>query len=127
VKCIARQEFVIGGYTPPGGSRTHLGALLVGVREGDTLRYAGKVGTGFSQASLRELHAKLKPLEQAKPPFSNPPKGAAVRGAVWVRPELVGEVAFTEFTGDGLLRHPSFQGLRDDKPAGAVVRERPKK
>jgi bifunctional non-homologous end joining protein LigD len=127
VKCIARQEFVIGGYTPPGGSRTHLGALLVGVRDGKTLRYAGKVGTGFSQASLRELHSVLKPLERDTPPFENPPKGAPVRGARWVEPKLVAEVAFTEFTSDGLLRHPSFQGLREDKPAKAVIRERPKK
>jgi bifunctional non-homologous end joining protein LigD len=127
VKCIARQEFVIGGYTPPGGSRTHLGALLVGVREGQSLRYAGKVGTGFSQASLRELHAVLKPLERETPPFANPPRGAPVRGARWVEPQLVAEIAFTEFTSDGLLRHPSFQGLREDKPAKAVVRERPKK
>jgi bifunctional non-homologous end joining protein LigD len=127
VKCIARQEFVIGGYTPPGGSRTHLGALLVGVREGSGLRYAGKVGTGFSQASLRELHAALKPLECEQPPFENPPRGAAVRGARWVEPRLVAEIAFTEFTSDGRLRHPSFQGLREDKPAKAVIRERPKK
>ncbi len=127
VKCIARQEFVIGGYTPPGGSRTHLGALLVGVREGQGLRYAGKVGTGFSQASLRDLHAALKPLEQDEPPFMPPPRGANVRGAHWVAPTLVAEVAFTEFTSDGLLRHPSFQGLREDKPATAVTRERPKK
>ncbi|HEY6876996.1 MAG TPA: non-homologous end-joining DNA ligase [Polyangiales bacterium] len=127
VKCIARQEFVIGGYTPPSGSRTHLGALLVGVREGAQLRYAGKVGTGFSQASLRELHGLLKPLERERAPFVNPPKGAAVRGAKWVEPVLVAEVSFTEFTSDGLLRHPSFQGLREDKPAKAVVREQPKK
>jgi bifunctional non-homologous end joining protein LigD len=127
VKCIARQEFVIGGYTPPGGSRTHLGALLVGVREGKQLRYAGKVGTGFNQQSLRELHALLEPLEQDTPPFADPPRGAPVRGARWVKPSLVCEIAFTEFTSDGRLRHPSFQGLREDKPAQAVVRETPKK
>jgi bifunctional non-homologous end joining protein LigD len=126
IKCIARQEFVIGGYTLPAGARTHLGALLVGVREGDTLRYAGKVGTGFSQKSLRELHARLLPLSQSTPPFVNPPKGAAFRAARWVAPTLVAEVSFTEFTKDGHLRHPSFQGLRDDKPAAAVIRERPK-
>ena len=126
IKCIARQEFVIGGYTLPAGARTHLGALLVGVREGDSLRYAGKVGTGFSQKSLRELHARLLPLSRTTPPFANPPKGAAYRAARWVEPTLVAEVSFTEFTKDGHLRHPSFQGLRDDKPASAVIRERPK-
>jgi bifunctional non-homologous end joining protein LigD len=125
IKCIARQEFVIGGYTLPAGARTHLGALLVGVREGDALRYAGKVGTGFSQKSLRELHARLVPLTRPSTPFANPPKGAAFRAARWVEPTLVAEVSFTEFTQDGHLRHPSFQGLRDDKPAKAVIRERP--
>lgn len=125
IKCIARQEFVIGGFTLPAGARTHLGALLVGVREGDTLRYAGKVGTGFSQKSLRELHARLVPLARTSTPFSNPPTGAAFRAARWVEPTLVAEVSFTEFTKDGHLRHPSFQGLRDDKPAKAVIRERP--
>jgi len=125
IKCIARQEFVIGGYTPPGGSRTHIGALLLGVREGDDLRYAGKVGTGFSVASLRDLHARLEPLRQAECPFSPRPSGALVKGAKWVKPSLVAEIAFTEFTADGRLRHPSFQGLREDKPAAAVVRERP--
>jgi bifunctional non-homologous end joining protein LigD len=125
IKCIARQEFVVGGYTLPGGARTHFGALLVGVREGDSLRYAGKVGTGFSQKSLRELYARLVPLRRSTTPFANPPEGAAFRAARWVEPTLVAEVSFTEFTKDGHLRHPSFQGLRDDKPASAVVRERP--
>lgn len=125
VKCIARQEFVIGGYTPPGGSRKHLGALLVGVREGDALRYTGKVGTGFSEQSLRDLHARLAPLVRERPPFSPPPKGPDARSAIWVEPRLVAEVAFTEFTDDGRLRHPSFQGLREDKPARAIRRERP--
>jgi bifunctional non-homologous end joining protein LigD len=125
IKCIARQEFVVGGYTLPDGARTHFGALLVGVREGDKLRYAGKVGTGFSQKSLRELHARLVPLGRSTTPFANPPVGAAFRAARWVEPTLVAEVSFTEFTKDGHLRHPSFQGLRDDKPASAVIRERP--
>jgi len=125
IKCIARQEFVIGGYTQPSGARTHLGALLVGVREGERLRYAGKVGTGFTQQSLRELHARLTPLERKTSPFDEPLKGAAFRGARWVEPTLVGEVQFSEFTQDGRLRHPSFQGLRDDKPARAVARETP--
>ena len=125
IKCIARQEFVIGGFTPPAGARTHFGALLIGVREGDKLRYAGKVGTGFSGRTLSMLHAKLKPLERPDPPFFNPPKGSPVRGARWVEPTLVAEVAFTEFTKDGHLRHPSFVGLRDDKAAADVVREKP--
>jgi bifunctional non-homologous end joining protein LigD len=125
IKCIARQEFVIGGYTPPGGSRQHLGALLVGVLENGVLRYAGKVGTGFSASSLRDLHKQLTPLERASSPFTPTPKGSQVRGARWVEPKLVAEVAFTEFTADGRLRHPSFQGLREDKAASAVVRERP--
>lgn len=125
VKCIARQEFVIGGYTPPAGARKHLGALLIGMFEDGGLRYAGKVGTGFSERSLRALHEKLTPLIQPTSPFSNTPRGSIVRGAKWVTPKLVAEVAFTEFTQDGRLRHPSFQGLREDKPARDVVRERP--
>ncbi len=124
IKCVARQEFVIGGYTPPGGSRQYLGALLVGLREGDKLRYAGKVGTGFNARSLRDLHERLRPLEQPDPPFDDAPKGSEVRDARWVRPELVAEIAFSEFTHDGRLRHPSFQGLREDKPARDVVREK---
>lgn len=125
LKCIARQEFVIGGFTPPGGSRQHLGALLIGVQEEGQLRYAGKVGTGFNARSLRELRARLEPLAEATCPFTPAPRGSPVRGATWVRPELVAEVAFTEFTDDGRLRHPSFQGLREDKPPSAVIRERP--
>jgi bifunctional non-homologous end joining protein LigD len=127
IKCIARQEFVIGGYTPPGGSRQYLGALLIGLREKGALRYAGKVGTGFSAQSLRDLHGRLTPLERSSSPFTPAPKGSEVRGARWVEPRLVAEIAFTEFTHDGRLRHPSFQGLREDKPASAVVRERAKK
>ncbi|MDB4987398.1 MAG: ligD [Myxococcaceae bacterium] len=125
IKCIARQEFVIGGYTPPAGTRTHLGALLMGVQEGDALRYTGKVGTGFTQQSLRDLHKRLAPLVQPSSPFADTLKGAAFRGARWVKPVLVAEIAFSEFTQGGHLRHPSFQGLREDKPASAVVRETP--
>lgn len=123
IKCIARQEFVIGGYTPPAGTRTHLGALLVGVYEGAQLRYTGKVGTGFTQKSLRELHARLAPLSQASSPFADALTGAPFRGARWVKPVLVAEISFAEFTKDGRMRHPSFQGMRDDKPATAVKRE----
>jgi len=122
-KCMARQEFVIGGFTEPRGSRSDLGALLLGVRAPDAgLRYAGKVGTGFTQDSLRELRRRLKPLETASPPFTDPPR---MRGVHWVKPRLVAEVSFTQWTQDGKVRHPSFQGLREDKPAAEVVAERP--
>jgi bifunctional non-homologous end joining protein LigD len=125
VKCSRRQEMVIGGYSDPDGSRSGFGALLLGVYEPDgTLRYSGKVGTGFTQQTLSTIFAKLKPLVIDKPPFSNPPRGAEARRAHWVRPQLVAEVTFTEWTDDGTLRHPSFQGLREDKKATDVVRER---
>jgi len=124
-KCEQRQEMVIGGYTDPEGSREAFGALLLGVYEPDgRLSYSGKVGTGFNAASLADLYKKLKPLVQKEPPFHNPPRGAEARRAHWVKPALVAEVAFTEWTEDGTLRHPSFQGLRADKPAKQVVRER---
>jgi bifunctional non-homologous end joining protein LigD len=125
VKCLSEQEFVIGGYTAPAGSRQHLGALLVGVREGESLVYAGKVGTGFTQDSLAELHRRLTPLERPQTPFSNPPRGAQARGVHWVAPRLVAQVAFVERTRDGLVRHSSFRGLRDDKPTREVKLERP--
>ena len=126
IKCDMRQEMVIGGYTDPQGSRTAFGALLLGVYEADgSLRYSGKVGTGFDEATLGSLHARLKALEQDKPAFANPPKGAEARRSHWVRPELVGEISFTEWTREGTLRHPVFQGLRQDKKASEVVRERP--
>jgi bifunctional non-homologous end joining protein LigD len=123
IKCGQRQEFAVVGYTRPGGSRTGFGALLVGTRRDGELVYAGKVGTGFSQASLEDLHARLQPLAVGVPPVSNPPRGADARGVQWVEPQLVAEVAFTELTRDGLLRHPSFQGLREDKPAREVSLE----
>ena len=126
-KCSARQELVIGGYTAPSGSRQHLGALLMGVREGDALRYAGKVGTGFSEQTLRELATRLAPLRSDRSPFVDPPRGAEARDVQWVLPKLVAEVEFTEFTQDHRMRHPSFRGLRDDKPAEAVVAEKPKR
>jgi DNA ligase D-like protein (predicted ligase) len=121
LKCTRAQELVIGGFTAPRGSRTDLGALLVGHFEGDRLRYAGKVGTGFTQATLRELAAKLAPLVRDSSPFE-PEKGIP-RAATWVEPELVAQIAFMEWTGDGRLRHPSFLGLRTDKAAREVVRE----
>lgn len=125
VKCTGRQELVIGGYSAPGGSRTHLGALLVGARDGDRLVYAGKVGTGFTVKSLAELERQLAPLRRATPPFVDPPRGADARDVTWVEPVLVAEVEFNEMTRGGRLRHPVFRGLRLDKAAGEVVRERP--
>lgn len=124
VKCEQRQEFVIGGYTDPSGSRHGFGALLVGFYDKQGLRYAGRVGTGFSHISLRELQTKLRRLERAKPAFSNPPTGWDANGVHWVRPELVAEVRFAEWTKEGILRQASFQGLRQDKPARAIGRER---
>lgn len=125
IKCAQRQEFVIGGFTEPAGSRSGLGALLVGYHEQGRLRYAGRVGTGFSTVSLRILRRKLAPLEQPQPAFADPPTGHETQGVRWVKPELVAEVRFSEWTEDGLLRHPSFQGLRTDKEARAIERERP--
>jgi DNA ligase D-like protein (predicted ligase) len=119
-KCSAEQELVIGGFTAPRGSRTDLGALLLGYHQGDRLRYAGKVGTGFTQATLRDLAARLAPLRRDAPPFDDPVR---VKDATWVEPELVAQVGFSEWTRDGRLRHPRFLGLREDKPAAEVVRE----
>jgi bifunctional non-homologous end joining protein LigD len=124
-KCEQRQEMVIGGFTDPEGSRESFGALLLGVYEPDgRLTYSGKVGTGFNTKALATVHRALVPLVQKEPPFHNPPRGAEARRAHWVKPTLVAEVSFTEWTDDGTLRHPSFRGLRLDKPAREVVRER---
>ncbi|MGE5524018.1 MAG: DNA ligase D [Rhodospirillaceae bacterium] len=125
VKCEMRQEMVIGGYTNPEGTRKGFGALLLGVYEDGKLRFSGKVGAGFNTATLTALKKRLDTLLQDAPPFVNPPQGAEARRSHWVRPELVAEVRFTEWTADGTLRHPSFQGLREDKKAAEVVRERP--
>jgi DNA ligase D-like protein (predicted ligase) len=123
LKCTRAQELVIGGFTAPRGSRTDLGALLVGHFEGRRFRYAGKVGTGFKHATLRDLSERLAPLVRASSPFE-PEKGIP-RAATWVEPELVAQIAFMEWTPDGRLRHPSFLGLRFDKSAADVVREEP--
>jgi bifunctional non-homologous end joining protein LigD len=123
LKCHAEQELVIGGFTAPQGSRTDFGALLVGYYEDGTLRYAGKVGTGFDQATLRELGEQLRRLERPDPPFAD--VHPIPRGTHWVEPKLVAQIGFTEWTRDGRLRHPRHLGLRDDKPARDVVRERP--
>jgi len=125
VKCLSVQEFVVGGFTEPAGSRSHLGALLVGVREGKELRYAGKVGTGFTQTSLAQLAKRLKLLERSEPAFDNPPRGSERRGVHWVEPQLVAQISFVERTRDGLIRHASFHGLRDDKSSDEVKLEQP--
>jgi len=122
LKCSNRQEFVIGGYTDPQGSRSGFGALLLGVYDDSgALRYAGKVGSGFDETRLRELFAQLKARGTATSPFA---QRVPERGAHWVRPELVAEVSFTQWTAGGRVRHAVFQGLRDDKPAAQIGRER---
>jgi DNA ligase D-like protein (predicted ligase) len=123
LKCVWEQEFVIGGYTDPTGSRTDFGALLVGYYEDGRLRYAGKVGTGYSAASLRDLGARLRSMESSAPSFAD--AKPIPRGTHWIRPELVAQIGFAEWTNDGRLRQPRFLGLRDDKGPADVVRERP--
>ena len=120
-KCEAGQELVVVGWTDPQRSRVALGALLLAYYSGDDLVYAGKVGTGFSQTVLRDLHSQLSKLEVDASPCT---RGTLPRKAVhWARPELVAQVAFTEWTRDGQLRHPRYLGLRADKKAADVVRE----
>jgi bifunctional non-homologous end joining protein LigD len=121
-KCVNSQEFVIAGYTDPAGSRIEFGALLIGYYDGDDLRYAGKIGTGFDDRTLRDLGGRLRRLERPDSPFADRVPG---RNVHWVKPQLVCEAGFTEWTGDGRLRHPRFLGLRRDKRAREVVRERP--
>lgn len=121
VKNVGRQEFVIGGWIPGQGRRGgRVGSLLIGYYEDDELRYAGKVGTGFSDRDLTELTKRLKPLRREKNPFA---AGRGPRAANYVEPRLVAEIEFRELTGDGLVRHGSFKGLREDKPATEVVLE----
>jgi bifunctional non-homologous end joining protein LigD len=125
-KCVLRQEFVVGGFTEPEGSRQGIGALLIGYYDDDgKLVFAGKVGTGFSVDAARDLRQRLERLEQSTPRFMPAPPRRIGRHARWVKPSLVAEVAFSEWTGDGKIRHPSFQGLRRDKPAKQVRREDP--
>jgi DNA ligase D-like protein (predicted ligase) len=122
-KCVNEQEFVIGGYTDPQGSRKRFGALLIGYYDDGHLVYAGKVGTGFNEQMLRELGDRLRRLERREPPFD---RGVLPRkGVHWVSPRLVAQIGFSEWTGDGQLRHPRFMGLRSDKKPRDVVRERP--
>jgi bifunctional non-homologous end joining protein LigD len=120
-KCSRDQEFVVVGYTAPKGSRVGLGALLLGYHDDGALAYAGKVGTGFDTATLRSLHEQLSRTQQDTPPVTR----GRIRepGAHWVRPKLVAQVAFSEWTRDGKLRHPRYIGLRTDKKPDEVVRE----
>jgi bifunctional non-homologous end joining protein LigD len=120
-KCGAGQELVIGGFSAPRGSRRGFGALLLGYYEGAGLRYAGKVGTGFDDRTLVDLRCRLDRLASAGSPFKDEIRDASV---TFVHPELVAEIGFTEWTADGRLRHPRFLGLRRDKPAQEVGRER---
>jgi bifunctional non-homologous end joining protein LigD len=122
LKCEAGQELVIGGFTAPRGTREEFGALLLGYYRDRELQYAGKVGTGFDTELLRSLGTRLRKLTVARAPFADP--GAIrERNVTWVKPELVAQIGFTEWTSHGRLRHPRFQGLREDKGASEVVRE----
>lgn len=125
-KCRLRQEFVIGGYSEPAGARAGLGALLLGVYTDDQFRYSGRVGTGFDDKTLRLLRRRLDALAVDAAPFAPPLPAEAKRGTVhWVKPQTVVEIEFTGWTDDGMVRHGSFRGVRQDKPARDVVRERP--
>ena len=125
LKCQHRQEFVVVGYTDPKGSRSGFGALLLGLHDADSgeLRYAGKVGTGFSEATLGTILARLKPLATRAKAVVNPPTGAEARGVHWLKPELLAEVAYAQMTREGSVRHSVFHGLREDKPAKDIVEE----
>jgi bifunctional non-homologous end joining protein LigD len=118
VKVHQEEEFVIAGYTMPAGSRTHFGALLLGAYRGPDLHYVGKVGTGFSQKRLTSLHQKFQPFIQKTSSFVVPPRE---KGATWVAPKLVAQIAFHEWTHDRKLRQPVFLGLRDDKKPNECV------
>ena len=123
IKCLQRQEFVVGGFTNPSGARQGFGALLLGAyTEPGILQYVGRVGTGFTERVLDDLQGRLKALTIEVSPFCGRVPGRALH---WVQPELVAEVAFANWTGEGVLRHASFQGLREDKSAQEVVLDRP--
>ncbi len=124
LKCSHEQELVIGGFTSPQGKRTDFGALLVGYYEDGTLRYAGKVGTGFDQRTLSRLGARMRKLGRDEPAFAD--VHPVPKGTHWIEPRLVGQFAFSEWTRDGRLRHPRYLGLRDDKRPREVVRETPR-
>jgi bifunctional non-homologous end joining protein LigD len=118
VKVKQEEEFVIGGYTLPAGTRTHFGALLLGAYRGAGLRYVGSVGTGYTQKTLASLHRDFQPLARKTPPFVDPPR---IKGVTWLEPRLVAQVAFHEWTDEAKLRQPVFLGLRDDKRPAEVV------
>jgi DNA ligase D-like protein (predicted ligase) len=122
-KCSNEQEFIVIGWTEPRGGRSGLGALLVGYHEDGELRFGGKVGTGFNEQELTKLSARLRRLERSTSPLRDT-KGIAAKGVHWVRPSLVAQVGFAEWTPDGKLRHPRYLGLRDDKSPAQIVRER---
>jgi bifunctional non-homologous end joining protein LigD len=128
LKCKHRQEFVVVGFTDPKGSRNAFGALLLGLHDRDSgeLRYAGKVGTGFNETTLKRIYEQLKPLQTKKSSVVNPPSGFDAKGVHWLKPTLLAEVAFAEMTKEGSVRHAVFHGLRDDKPAEDITEERPK-
>jgi bifunctional non-homologous end joining protein LigD len=127
LKCQRRQEFVVVGFTDPKGSRSAFGALLLGLHaaDGGELRYAGRVGTGFDQASLLSVYQRLAPLQCSDPAVVDPPTGAEARGVHWLQPHLLAEVAFAEMTHAGVVRHAVFHGLREDKPAEGITAEHP--
>lgn len=125
VKCLLEQEFVVVGWTDPGGSRKKFGALVLGLHKDGELVHAGRVGTGFTDQSLDDIMQRLEPLAADDPTVVDPPKGAPGRGIHWVKPQLVAEVAFAEWTDEGVPRHPSFKGLREDKSAEEIVAESP--
>lgn len=126
LKCRLRQEFVIVGYTRPQGSRSGFGALLLAVNDETGLVYAGRVGTGFDQAALKSIYAKLTAQERKTSPLEKPLTSAQGRGVHWVEPTLVGEVQFTEWTREGVVRQAAFVGLRTDKPAQQIIHELPR-
>ena len=127
LKCKRRQEFVVVGYTEPKGARSKFGALLLGLHDADSgeLRFSGKVGTGFNEATLNTIFHQLVPLEVKKATVVNPPTGFEAKGVHWLKPQLLAEVAFAEITKDGSVRHAVFHGLRTDKPAKSITEERP--
>ncbi|KQW28467.1 MULTISPECIES: DNA ligase D [Pseudomonas] len=125
LKCKNRQEFVVVGFSDPKGARSAFGALLLGLHDADSgqLRYAGKVGTGFNETTLKSIYQQLLPLKTKKAAVVNPPSGYEAKGVHWLEPTLLAEVAFAEMTKDGSVRHAVFHGLRNDKPAKEITQE----
>jgi bifunctional non-homologous end joining protein LigD len=123
IKTALRQEVVIVGYTPPEGTRRYFGSLVLALRDKGRWVYAGRAGTGFDSAALKMIYDKMQPLVRREKPFEQ--KVPEEKATTWLKPKLVGEVKFTEWTHEGQMRHPAFIGLRDDKRAEDVTRERP--